>query len=309
MQRRSCFARFLAYMQLLHQTYKRNEKLLSDSRMRRHNGHAHEYLPRHIAIARQGGSKVFELLIKGDDRTGALARLSGILAGHKVDIRNVYSHADKKKDSFVVVLYMDMAKANLSIEQLVSELKKRDSVKYVEFVRMENRVYDQFLYPIYILGEHRAAIARIDALIKIEERLTKTYGTGGAAIMFEEGKTFAREGFRMIKEALPKLNGQLTVENMRDGFRAQGWGLFEIKETRDGSEVKIENPPILKGSGVQASRLLLGMCAGAVEEAFGYYVTIANSSYDWASDTLSVSFRKTAEKKEGKPLLQSSQRS
>lgn len=152
---------------------------------------------------------------------------------------------------------------------------------------MGDSLFDKFYFPPTILNNSRVMIMRLSPLLKIERRLRERLGDVGTVIMFEEGKSYAREVLSEYRSMLPAEDPQVILRNVIDGLRVMGWGLFEFRQYSAGFNVVIKHPPMLKDSGPAETSFLRGLAAGIVESLFFKVVGVRDATYDTVRDTLS----------------------
>jgi hypothetical protein len=137
---------------------------------------------------------------------------------------------------------------------------------------------------------------RLDPLLNIENRLDQELGSAGSAIMFREGEGYAVETLNQYRQVLGSVSQESLLDNVKDGLRATGWGIFDFKTTKDGYEVAVQEAPLIKGM-PEPSRFLCGIIAGIVESVYAVKVKVDQSTVDSKSGRVLVRLSKTL----GKP--------
>ena len=193
----------------------------------------------------------------------------------------------------VGTFYCDMSKADQVAESLRKEIRGLGFVRSAECESSQLSVFDKFLFPVTVWGRNRVLIMRLDPLLNIEKRLGRELGSAGSAIMFREGESYATETWNQYKSALGEATLETHFENVIDGLRATGWGLFEFKTTKDGYEVTVQDPPTL-GDSEEPSRFLCGVIAGILESAHSMKVRVVESTVDRKSGKLTVRLSKVS---------------
>lgn len=243
-----------------------------------------QYFPTNVPIIKPSGENVFEFLIEGRDEIGAFARVAGIFTGHRIDIRSISAGPVKNaKVNYAVFeanIFCDVSKADCSIIQVTDELTKLPFITTVLSADMKNRLFDRFLFPTVLGDTIRVVLFRVTPLLQIERRMIERMGSAGEAIMFEEGKAYSNEAIKLYKEALPNAGPELLLENIKDGLRATGWGVFDIRRVPQGFEVSVFDPFILEESDYKENRFLYGVCAKILENLYGGEYVLSNSKLD-----------------------------
>jgi hypothetical protein len=166
-------------------------------------------------------------------------------------------------------------------------------VQSAEVASTENSLFDKFLFPPTVWGRHRVLIMRMDPLFNIENNLTHELGTAGMAIMFREGEAYAAETLRQYRQVLGSVTQESLLENVKDGLRATGWGIFDFKTTKDGYDVAIQDAPMIEAM-KEPSRFLCGIVAGIVESVYAVNVKVVSSTVDRKGGSVSVRLSRTA---------------
>jgi len=142
------------------------------------------------------------------------------------------------------------------------------------------------------MNEDRVLLMRVGPLLNIEKHLVNKMGSAGAAIMYEEGKSYAGEAFKQYRSALPNASIEDLLENIKDGLRVTGWGIFRFKRVPDGFEVTIIDPPHLNNNEYKENRFFYGVTEKILEELYGDELTINSSDLDIKNRRLVIQFKK-----------------
>lgn len=251
-----------------------------------------EHYTKFFSLSKPLGEAVFELLIVTRDQVGATSKITGEIARHNIDILSINGANDADIERFVLTIFCDFAKADCKVEQIVGELRKFPFVTKAEYVNAKSRLFDRFHFPIRIMDKHRAILMRVDPLLRVQKHLQEHLGSAGESIMFEEGQSYARETWLQYKKAVPNANHEEILENVKDGLRATGWGLFEFQETQNAFQVTIRNPPRLEDNERFQSRFLYGITASVIEALYEFKVKVDSANYDKQSDILTLTLEK-----------------
>ncbi len=202
-----------------------------------------QYFTRYLSITKPKGEHIFEFLVYGIDKPGTFIKVAEVYSRHGIDIRSISASPDQADERFFVSnAFCDMSKADCTTDTIVSELRSLSFVQKVLCADMKGRLFDRFLFPNAIMNKDRIILMRVDALLRIEKSLTDEIGSGAAGIMFDEGKIYGGEVLKQYRLALPNATTEVLVENILDGLRATGWGLFQFRKVEDGFEVTVDDP-------------------------------------------------------------------
>jgi hypothetical protein len=255
-----------------------------------------EYSPRLIGLAVPLGSaktgKIYEFLAKGSDEVGTLSKLNGILNAHHLRLMTAGGYSVPQPGIFVWSGFADYSHSEFTAEETLREIKALSFVTHAEVTRIDEVLFERYLFPVTIFGRQRAIIFRAEPFVRVEQRLIAAFGSGGAAIMFDEGRHYALESFAQYLVMLPGASPDVILKNAVAGLRATGWGLFEVDVSRlllDGvAKVSVRDPPF---SGVPATResfFTNGIACGALEGIFNAKTAVQSSKYDEKTRTLDL---------------------
>ena len=157
---------------------------------------------------------------------------------------------------------------------------------------MKGRLFDKFLFPTVIMNKDRVILMRVEALLRMEKSLLDKMGSVGAVMMFNEGKVYGDEALKQYRIALPNATTEILAENIIDGLRATGWGLFQFRKMEDGFEVTVIDPPILENSDYRENRFYYGAAASVLEGLYGRELAMEKSSLDLKNKKLTFKLRR-----------------
>lgn len=226
----------------------------------------------------------------GRDEVGTLSRLNGVLNGHHLKLTTAGGYSVPQPGVFVWSGFADYSGSEFTAQDTLQEIKKLSFVTHAEAVKIDEVVFDRYLFPVTMLGTQRAIIVRAEPFVRVEQRLITAFGTGGATIMFDEGRNYALEAFAQYVAMLPGASPLVILANAVAGLRATGWGVFDVDVSRlllDGiAKVNIRDPPFSGMPGVRESFFTHGLACGALEGIFKAKAGVESSSYDEKSRTL-----------------------
>lgn len=257
------------------------------------------YFPRLIGLAapldalRSG--KVYEFLATGRDEAGSLSKINGVLNSHHLKLTTAGGYSLHEPGEFVWSGFADYSESEFTPEDTLREIKRLGFVTHAEATRIDQVVFDRYLFPVTMLGKQRAIIFRAEPFVRVEQRLMAAFGSGGAAIMFDEGRNYALEAFSQYVAMLPGASPELILKNAVAGLRATGWGLFEVDVSRlllEGvAKVSVRDPPFSGVPGARESFFINGILCGALEGIFNAKSAVQSSSYDEKTRTLKLVLR------------------
>jgi hypothetical protein len=251
-----------------------------------------EYFEKSVAITTPAGDHIFEFLIELRDQVGVFEKIVEVFTKHDAYIRTVSAAPEEGEHKFVTNIFADFSKANCTADALLEELRRLSFVRKAYSADMRGRLFDRFLFPVKIMNEDRVLLMRVGPLLNIEKRLVDQMGSAGAAIMYEEGKSYAGEAFKQYKSALPNASIEDLLENIKDGLRVTGWGIFGFKRVPDGFEVTVMDPPHLDNYEHKENRFFFGVTEKILEELYGDELTINSSDLDIKNRRLVIQFKK-----------------
>ena len=252
------------------------------------------YFPRNLGVSSPPGDNVHEFLVVWTHELGSLAKILQVFSAHKVKVILTHSQLDEGTGTVVGTCYCDMTKADQTVEGVRKAIKELNFVRSVESASAAKSLFDRFLFPVTVWGRERVIIMRLNPLLNIEKRLAEELGSAGSAIMFREGEGYAAETIGQYRKALGNVSTDLLLENVIDGLRATGWGLFEFKESKDGYEVTVRDAPMFADTS-EPSRFLCGVIAGILETALSVRMKIVESTVEPKSGRVFVRLSKTSD--------------
>jgi len=251
-----------------------------------------EYFEKSVAITTPAGDHIFEFLIEAKDQVGIFEKIVQVFTKHDVYIRTVSAAPEERKQKFTTNIFVDFSKANSTADDLLEELRRSPFVKKAYFEDMKERLFDRFLFPVKIMNEDRILLMRVGPLLSVEKHLVDQMGSAGAAIMYELGKSYSGEALKQYRSALPNASTEALLENIKDGLRVTGWGIFDFNRLPDGFEVTVIDPPNPNDNKYTENRFFYGATAKILEELYGDELLIASSNLDIRNRRLVFRFKK-----------------
>lgn len=241
-----------------------------------------------VGVTPSGGKSAadrwYEILVTGHDEIGALSKMAAILAQHGVNLAPSGGYCTIAQGTFVWTTFTNFSGSPSSLEDVTRDLKGLNFVEDVDAARMDEAAFDKFLFPVMITEKSRGVILTAAPLVKLEQRLIEQLGTAGAAIMFEEGKQYAIESLKELREVLPESSAINFLDGVVSWLRTTGWGIFRLDTSKLQSEgrigVQILEPPNAAVSGVSQSHFTNGVAAAMLESVYGKKVRLISSFYN-----------------------------
>ncbi len=253
-----------------------------------------KYYPRNLAVASTPGENIFEFLVVWDHELPSLPRILEVFSKHKAKVILAHSQVEESTGKVVGTFFYDLSLADRDADGIRKEIKGLSFVRDVEVASTEHSLFDKFLFPITVWGRHRVLVMRLTPLLNIESRLKRELGSAGLAIMFREGEGYATETCNQYRQVLGTVSQESLLENISDGLRATGWGVFDFKTTKQGYDVTVDDAPTIEGT-TEPSRFLCGVIAGIVESVYAIKVKVGESAVDPKSGRASVRLSKIAD--------------
>jgi len=248
-----------------------------------------------LAVASAPGDGIYEFLVVWNHEHPSLPKILDVFARHKAKV--ILAHSQVGEGDIVVgTFFCGLAQADRDAEHIRKEIEGLSFVQTVEVASAEHSLFDKFLFPVTVWGRHRVLVMRLDPLLNIENRLNQELGSAGSAIIFREGEDYAVETLNQYRQVLGSVSQESLLDNVKDGLRATGWGIFDFKTTKDGYEVAVQEAPLIKGM-PEPSRFLCGIIAGIVESVYAVKVKVDQSRVDSKSGSVFVRLSKI----QGKP--------
>jgi hypothetical protein len=254
------------------------------------------YFPRNVGVSSPPGANIYEFLVVWNHEIGSLSKILQVFSTHKAKVIVTHSQLDELTGTAVGTCYCDMTKAEQTVEGVKKAIKELGFVQSVDYASAEQSLFDKFFFPVTVWGRERVIIMRLDPLLNIERRLAEELGSAGSAIMFREGESYSAETIGQYRRALGNVPPETLLENVKDGLRATGWGLFEFKESKDGYEVTVREAPRFSET-TEPSRFLCGIIAGILETTLAVKMKIVESTIEPKSGRVFVRLSKTPDAK------------
>jgi hypothetical protein len=242
-----------------------------------------EYFPRTLILTKPAGESIFEFIIESQPGVGAFCSLLKVFADHKIDVKSIAAGPEEKdnEDRFLTSAFCDFSHADCTVDAFKAEVAKLPFVKRIASADMKGKLFDQFIFPMRIMSDTRVIIFRVEPLLNIERNLVKRLGSAGAALMFEEGKSYSEKVVNQYKTALPSASTEDLLLNIKDGLRATGWGLFDFRRISSGFEVTVIDPPFDDKGDYNENRFYYGVVCRVLEMLHGVNLVVSESDLNF----------------------------
>jgi predicted hydrocarbon binding protein len=172
---------------------------------------------------------VYELCIKLKDVPGAIAKAAKLLSDSGVNIKSsslFYSPKSTKIGFWTS--FIDLSKANSSIEKLDQKLQKLPPVLDVKFEKPKPAPYEIIHFPV--MHEDSRAIVMPTTLFGsmlggIERILTPS---GFSAVFYDSGKKAGKYYAEYLKNKFGLEKKEDLIQVLIQGVKAIGWGLITV---------------------------------------------------------------------------------
>ena len=249
------------------------------------------YFPRRITVVAPLGEAVYHLVIQGTDEVGALAKVTSVIAKHRVNLISGGTYDAQGGQKFLFSVFADLAHADCSSDGLAAELQGLPCVLTVSVTQTEDVIYEQRLFPVMLFDDNRAVIMPGESIAFMERDLNKQLGVQGLQVIFEVGRSSGISVAALHRNMLPDAGRDTLLMTATDDMRARGWGIVSIQAEEVETKIKVSvKEPIFAGiKGAQSSWWLMGLISGFLESIYGYR-TVASGRTKFNADTRVFAF-------------------
>ena len=256
-----------------------------------------KYRPRVIGYVEPLGKQVFEFAVYGGDAPSSIARLTDLFLEHRARLLNHRLDWNDALSQFAAFYMVDMAGADCSSSKLAELLRSRPGVDEVRVISRAGSLFGYSTFPLILNGVSRGVILRVENWLQVEEDLIRWMGSAGESIMFREGETYGVSTCRRYTGLFASEDQSLLFQNIRDGGKALGWGIFDYRISNDRVAALLEvKYPITNSEGEVTSRFFHGMLCGVMEVILNAKLNMRESAYDRKTSTLRIKYKVDWEK-------------
>ncbi len=199
-----------------------------------------ERFPKEFLVARFSKKfRLVQIVLKLKDVRGAMASVNSITAGEGADIRQSVAYAVATEKAVIYDTFVTIPQG-YDVSNLVKKLKASPFVlDVVGKEGYEGAIVDTLTFPINFTGQ-RAVLLQTKPLIEMFDAVQSVFGSGGSAIMYQQGKNY---GKALAGEFAKTLTKPYMVRNVEYGLgllQAMGWGIPTVmKKSGDLGEVTV----------------------------------------------------------------------
>ncbi len=225
------------------------------------------------------GDRLAEIRLIAKDKPGVFAMLTSFLMEAGVDIKNTYAVVRKKGTVGKIVLFADLTKSRLTIEELREKLEKMDFIAAVEVNAAQDSIVASTEFPIVVEGI-RSLVIPTSVLVRFINDVHVTLEENAPAVLMMIGQAFGRSVCDMIRHLLGEVKDpMLFLTIFKNIALAFGWFKIEYEDfdfsrgegniiVRDSFEAQRK---ALTGKGCHLTK---GMLTTVLSEATGYDVEV-----------------------------------
>jgi len=217
------------------------------------------------------GKKLFHIVVTISDAPGSCSSILDLL---RTKVNLIGTSTYTRNDG--TAMFSGFSEAltprltGKELEKLIMSSKAAISVKVYE--GEDGLLVDTF-HTGFVVGDEVYVLMRRDGLVHVFDRVSKMLGSGGDALLFEEGMAMSmRNAEMMIRNVgAERVRAQMGVLNRF--LAAQGWGEIEAKEgpKKGGFTVRIDDcfECSADGSSRRGCNFMRGYLAGGARATFG----------------------------------------
>ena len=179
-----------------------------------------------------------------------------------------------------------MRNSDITPDGLVVELRLLKFVRTTRSIRMENRLFDGFSFPLTLLDSR---VIALDASITfLLERELKTPEQKAALV--EVGRVYAMDTIRQIRA---KLSGtvpeRILFDNVLEYLKAAGLGRFDLLDTDATSlQAIVRDPPLSEKGDARGNHFIHGIVIGLIEAFQDRETAVVEDLYDPGANRLFI---------------------
>jgi predicted hydrocarbon binding protein len=125
----------------------------------------------------------------------------------------------------------------------------------------------------FVVGDEEYILMRRDGLVRVFDRVSKMLGSGGDALLFEEGMAMGLRNAEMMIESVGAKRVRAQMKVLNRFLAAQGWGQIEARAGpgKEGFTVRVVDcfECSADGSSRRGCNFMRGYLAGGAKATFG----------------------------------------
>jgi len=170
------------------------------------------------------GKELLGLVIKAANRPEIIQSLAGLLKKHGT--KTMYIHAISAGEDLELMVYLDISKAKVKVEEIVKDVASAKGVKDASSFKplFNGFIIDVVHFPVLALGS-RAWIARESVLNGIFRDIKVALGDAGKVFLYYQGKKVGEDVYEDYRKIASSKKEILALFSAL--VRATGWGIIE----------------------------------------------------------------------------------
>ncbi|MGI0084731.1 MAG: hypothetical protein ACREBQ_06580 [Nitrososphaerales archaeon] len=235
-----------------------------------------------IGLTRPAGQGVVEFLVVGRKESYSQNKVIEFLSGHGAELVAHYGYLDAQSGDFILSCCVDVSRVDCTLDELLIRLRKMKFVTKAEKSEMKGQLFSSLLFPIQVLGLHRALLIDVDSIASVDEAMRGDEPRKISKILFDEGRNALLKVYDELKNLERLGSGKSAADATKDYLRASGWGLINFRTEGEFAFATVIDPPV-SGAGkssIAGVSYLSGMAAGVLERMVGSKMHFRYSNYE-----------------------------
>jgi len=244
-----------------------------------------EYYPNNIGNLVVGSSQTYSFLVYGREDRGVQLQILNSLFKRGARIISQTGYVDGKTREFTLSVSCDLSEVSVTPDDLVIELRRIKSVKNAIAVCLKNRMFDGFLFPLTMMLTSRVVAVDSNLSFLIQDRLNSE--TSNLALR-DVGRAYAIDIAKQVREKLGATFSEAVIQdNVKDFFKASGWGSISWTSESNFERVSIIDPPIYSGKAT-GNYFVQGIASGVIEAFRKKNFVVAEEVYNQDTRSLTI---------------------
>lgn len=217
------------------------------------------------------GKKLFHIVVTLSDAPGSYSSILDLVRT-KVNLigTSTYTRSDGTAMFSGFSEALSRALTAKGLERLIMSSKAAISATVYE--GKDGLLVDTF-HTGFVVGDEEYILMRRDGLVHVFDRVSKMLGSGGDALLFEEGTAMGLRNAEMMIKNVGVKRVRAQTGTLNRFLAAQGWGEIEAKAGpgKDGFSVKIDDcfECSTDGASRGGCNFMRGYLAGGARATFG----------------------------------------
>jgi hypothetical protein len=223
-----------------------------------------------------------ECLIRGKAQRGVLVRLLAIFESRGIAVLNCTYESEGSQGIFRATLILQLENdSDSETLTLVEKLMETKMVSRIEFAPLKEKAFGNFRFPIILLPGKRGVVIQPTSLARGLQETSHLSDSDLQQAGLAYGRAFAGLVLTVKKSGRAE-------EIVLQVLRATGWGTGKLEENEKGQITFILKDPAIgiESEGDGASKFLLGMIQGMLEETFSSSLHLLQDRFDGKTNSL-----------------------